>query len=79
METSVRVILEYALEGEDERDHLAFPCVFDVIAGVEEILASGDERVIAVAFQASGPVSVDNPEGGWVGRVRRCLQNKEDP
>ena len=78
IETNVRLILEYALEGGNERDHVAFPCVFGAIAGVGEIWASGDERVIAVASQASRPVSVDDSEGGWVGRVRWCLQNTEE-
>ena len=58
-EDNVRLILEYALEGEGVRDHLAFPCALGPITGVEEIWAGGDGRVIEVAFQASGSMRVD--------------------
>ena len=61
-----RDLLEYALEGEDVRDHLAFPCVFGTITG-EEIRASGNGRVIEVTFQGASFMSVDDSEGGWVG------------
>ena len=44
--TNVKLILEYALEGEDARDNLAFPGVLGAITVVEEIWVGGNGRVI---------------------------------
>ena len=67
MQTNVRLELEHALEGEDMRDDLAFPCVIGPIAGIEKASVDGHECVVEIALQASVPVSVDDLEGVWVG------------
>ena len=67
METNVRFILEYALEAEDGRDYLAFPRVLGPITGVERPLLRRDRPHSPKFLQASGSMSVDDSEGGWVG------------
>ena len=67
METNVRFILEYALEAEDVRGCLAFPCMLGPITGVERPLLRRDRLRSPKSLQASGSMSVDESGGGWVG------------
>jgi len=66
MQANVRFELEHALQGEDVRDDLAFPCVFGSIAGTENCSVDDHECVIEIALQAPVPVGVDDFEGAWV-------------
>jgi len=67
MQADVRFKLEHALEREDVRDDLAFPCVIGPIASIEESSVDGHERIVEITFQASVPVGVDDLEGVRVG------------
>jgi len=77
MQANVRFELEHALEGEDVRDDLAFPCVIGPIASIEKSSVDRDECVIEITLQASIPVSVDDLEGVWV-RDRNVVWSESD-
>ena len=77
MQANVRFKLEHALEGEDVRDDLAFPCVIGPIAGIEKSSVDGHECVVEVALQASVPVGIDGLECVWVGD-RNVVWGKSD-
>ena len=67
MPPNARLKLEYTLEGVDERDDLALPCVVDWIAGVEDIPVVGEECVIVIALQTPSSMTVDDLESVWGG------------
>jgi len=77
MQTDVRFELEHALQGEDVRDDLAFPCVIGPITGIENSSMDDHECVVEIAFQASAPRAIDDLECVWV-RDRNMVWSESD-